>query len=199
MRPDDHIRRNRGSWDSAAAEYAEPGRENWADPETSWGIWSVPESEVGLLPRSLEGKDVIELGCGSGYVSAWLARRGARPVGIDLSWNQLASAAGFQREFGLRFPLIHGDAERAPLHDGSFDVAISEYGAAIWCDPYRWIPEAARLLRPGGELIFLGNATLLMLCVPDLEADGAAGDRLLRPSSGCTGSSGPTIPASSSI
>jgi SAM-dependent methyltransferase len=109
---------------------------------------------------------------------------GARPVGIDLSWNQLASAAGFQREFGLRFPLIHGDAERAPLRDGSFDVAISEYGAAIWCDPYRWIPEAARLLRPGGELIFLGNAALLMLCVPDLEADGAAGDRLLRPQFG---------------
>ena len=184
MRPDDHIRRNRGSWDSDAAEYVEPGRENWAEPEPSWGIWSVPESEVGLLPGSLEGKDVIELGCGSGYVSAWLARRGARPMGIDLSWNQLASAAGFQREFGLRFPLIHGDAERAPLRDGSFDVAISEYGAAIWCDPYRWIPEAARLLRPGGELIFLGNATLLMLCVPDLEADGAAGDRLLRPQFG---------------
>ncbi|MGH2654381.1 MAG: class I SAM-dependent methyltransferase [Actinomycetota bacterium] len=184
MRPDDHIRRNRGSWDSDAAEYTEPGRENWAEPEPSWGIWSVPESEVGLLPRSLEGKDVIELGCGSGYVSAWLARRGARPLGIDLSWNQLVSAAGFQREFRLRFPLIHGDAERAPLRDASFDVAISEYGAAIWCDPYRWIPEAARLLRPGGELIFLGNAALLMLCVPDLEADGAAGDRLLRPQFG---------------
>jgi SAM-dependent methyltransferase len=105
-------------------------------------------------------------------------------VGIDLSRNQLASAAGFQREFGLRYPLVHGDAERSPFRDGSFDVAISEYGAAIWCDPYRWIPEAARLLRPGGELIFLGNATLLMMCVPDLEADGAAGDRLIRPQFG---------------
>ena len=39
----------------------------------------------------------------------------------------------------------------------SFDLAISEYGAAIWADPYKWIPEAARLLRPGGQLIFLGN------------------------------------------
>ena len=48
-----------------------------------------------------------------------------------------------------------------PLPDASFDLAISEYGAAIWCDPYRWIPEAARLLRPGGRLVFLGNATLL--------------------------------------
>ena len=72
------------------------------------------------------GKDVVELGRGTGYVSAWLARRGARPVGIDLSQNQLASAAGFQREFGQRFPLIQGDAERAPFRDGSFDLAISE-------------------------------------------------------------------------
>ena len=184
MTPDDHIRRNRGSWDAAAAEYAEPGRENWTSPEPSWGIWGVPESQVGLLPEALEGKDVVELGCGAGYVSAWLAKRGARPVGIDLSWNQLASAARFQREFGLRFPLIHGDAEGTPFRDESFDVAISEYGAAIWCDPFRWIPEVARLLRPGGELIFLGNASLLMLCVPDLEADGAAGERLLRPQFG---------------
>lgn len=184
MTPDDHIRRNRGSWDAAAAEYAEPGRENWTSPEPSWGIWGVPESQVGLLPEALEGKDVVELGCGAGYVSAWLAKRGARPVGIDLSWNQLASAARFQREFDLRFPLIHGDAEGTPFRDESFDVAISEYGAAIWCDPFRWIPEAARLLRPGGELIFLGNASLLMLCVPDLEADGAAGERLLRPQFG---------------
>ena len=50
---------------------------------------------------------------------------------------------------------------------GGFDLAVSEYGAAIWCDPYRWIPEAARLLRPGGRLAFLGNATLLMLFVDE--------------------------------
>ncbi len=54
-----------------------------------------------------------------------------------------------------------------PLPDASFDLAISEYGAAIWADPYRWIPEAARLLRPGGDLIFLGNSVLVMLAVPD--------------------------------
>ena len=180
MSDGDHLQRNRATWDAGAEEFVEPGRENWAGEEPSWGIWSVPEREAGLLPDDLEGLDVVELGCGTAYVSAWLARRGARPVGIDLSWNQLASAATFQREFGLRFPLVHGDAERTPFRDASFDLAISEYGAAIWCDPYRWIPEAARLLRSGGELIFLGHATLLMLCVPDLLAEGAATDRLLR-------------------
>jgi hypothetical protein len=43
-------------------------------------------------------------------------------------------------ESKLRFALIHGDAERAPLRDATFDLAISEYGVAIWCDPDQWIP-----------------------------------------------------------
>ena len=67
----------------------------------------------------------------------------------------MASARALQLEFGLEFPLLHGNAEEVPFPDGSFDLAISEYGASIWCDPYRWIPEAARLLRSGGELVFL--------------------------------------------
>ena len=81
--------------------------------------------------------------------SAWLARRGARPVGVDVSARQLAVARRMQEEFGLRFPLVQGDAERVPLGDGCADLVISEYGS-VWCDPYRWTPEAARLLRPGG-------------------------------------------------
>ena len=111
----DYVIRNRASWDGWASEYEEPGRPNWAQDEPSWGIWSVPESEVRLLPDGLDGLDVIELGCGTGYVSAWLARRGARPVGIDNSQAQLKTARAFQREFGLEFPLLHGNAEDVPL------------------------------------------------------------------------------------
>ena len=66
-----------------------------------------------------------------------------------------------------------------PLADQSFDVAISEYGACLWCDPYRWIPEASRLLRPGGRLIFLTHSPLIMLCSSEL-SDALAGDHLLR-------------------
>ena len=151
----EHVARNRAYWDEKASDYVEVGRRNWASEEPTWGLFSVPESEVGMLPREIEGRDSIELGCGTGYVSAWLARRGARPVGIDNSEAQLATARTFQEEFGLDFPLLKGNAEEVPYPDGSFDIAISEYGASIWCDPYAWIPEAARLLRPGGELIIL--------------------------------------------
>jgi SAM-dependent methyltransferase len=178
----EHVRRNREAWDRWAADYVANAERSWKlqPGQEDWGIWGIPESQVRLIPDDIEGMDVIELGCGTAYVSAWLARRGARPVGIDNSEEQLATARRMQQEHGLEFPLIHGNAESVPLPDASFDLAISEYGAAIWADPYRWIPEAARLLRPGGRLRFLGNSTILMLFAAD-EDDVPAGTQLVRP------------------
>ena len=171
--------RNRDAWTKSNADYTDgKALASW-NAEPAWGMWKAPEAELGVL-GDVAGLDVVELGCGTAYVSAWLARRGARPVGIDNSAVQLGNAQRFQREFGLDFPLIHANAEEVPLGGELFDLAISEYGASIWCDPHRWIPEAARLLRPGGRLIFLVNGALLMLTMPDLEADGPATDRLLR-------------------
>lgn len=178
----EHVARNRVYWDEVnAPRYAEPGRRDWATEEISWGVFRVPESQLRALPEDLAGKDVIELGCGTAYFSAWLARRGARVTGIDNSAEQLKTARALQREHGLDFPLIHGNAETVPVPDDSFDLALSEYGASIWADPYRWVPEASRLLRGGGELIFLVNSMLWMLCVPDTDDAGPAAERLLRP------------------
>ena len=172
----DYVERNREFWDRQSVEHVAPGRRAWGRAEPTWGLWRIPESEVGVLPK-VAGKDVVELGCGTAYWSAWLARRGSRVVGVDISPRQLANARMFQDEFDLHFPLIRANAERVPLADGSFDLAFSEYGASIWCDPYLWIPEAARLLRPGGELIFLKNSALLMVC---MRATEPADDRLVR-------------------
>ena len=175
----DYLGRNRGAWAGWASDYEGPGRRNWGDEQPSWGIWGIPEERAQVLP-ALRGRDTLELGCGTGYVSAWLARRGARPVGLDPTWEQLVNARLFQKQFGISYPLVSAGAEAVPLADETFDLVISEYGASIWSDPYLWVPEAARLLRSGGELVFLVNGALLMLCVPDTEGV-AAGDRLLRP------------------
>lgn len=179
----EHVRRNRALWNSWAASYVAAGERQWAEEEPSWGIFQVPEQQLGVLPPALDGKDAIELGCGTGYVSAWLARRGARVVGIDNSQAQLATARRLQREHGLEFPLLHGTAESVPYPDASFDLAISEYGACLWADPELWVPEAGRLLRHGGELIFLTNSWLLLLCME--EEDGVpATATLQRPAFG---------------
>lgn len=163
----DHVLVNRAYWDATADQWEVGGARNWASTP-SWGIWGIPESELRLLPDDMTGLDAIELGCGTAYVCAWMARRGARVVGIDNAQGQLVTAAQLAREHGTALSLVHGNAERVPLPAASFDFAISEYGAAIWCDPYRWVPEAHRLLRPGGELVFLGTSVLATLCLaPD--------------------------------
>ena len=179
----EHVRRNRERWDAWAPDYVAAGEAAWASETPFWGIWNVPEAEIGIFPPDLAGKDAIELGCGTAYVSAWMARRGARVAGIDNSEAQLATARRLQRVHGIEFPLHHGNAEEVPYPDGSFDFAVSEYGACLWADPRRWVPETARLLRPGGRLAFLTNSFLLLLCGP--EEDGVpASERLLRPAFG---------------
>jgi SAM-dependent methyltransferase len=126
----------------------------------------------------VSGVDVVELGCGTAYWSAWLARAGARPVGVDITPAQLATARRMQEKTGIEFPLVEADAAATGLPDACADLVVSEYGASIWVDPYRWIPEAARLLRPGGRLVFLGNSPLVIVCSVDA---GAATTVLQRP------------------
>ncbi|MCU1371775.1 MAG: putative Methyltransferase type 11 [Ilumatobacteraceae bacterium] len=150
----------------------------WSELDISWGLFRIPDADLGLL-GDLDGLRVAELGAGTAYFSAWLARAGARPVALDLSAAQLGSARRCQEQTGIHFPLVEADGAVLPLATGAFDLVVSEYGAAPWCDPARWLPEAARILRPGGRLVFLTNSVLAGLCVPADE--GFAGEQLLRP------------------
>ncbi|MBV8064827.1 MAG: class I SAM-dependent methyltransferase [Actinobacteria bacterium] len=165
-------------WTKANAEHTDAAAARaWSREEMSWGVFNVPESSVGAI-GDVAGLDVVELGCGTAYVSAWLAKRGARPVGVDPTPAQLETARRMMRETGIEFPLVEAPGESVPLPDASFDLVVSEYGASLWADPYRWIPEAARLLRPNGRLVFLTNSNLMMLCIDD---KGNVGEQLRQP------------------
>jgi SAM-dependent methyltransferase len=178
----DYLQRNRELWTRTNAEYTDgSARDAWSTEDIRWGIFGVSEEDVGVL-GDVDGLDVVDLGCGNGYFSARLARRGARPVGVDITPAQLDTARRLMAETGIGFPLVEASAEDVPLPDASFDLAISEYGASLWCDPARWLPEAARLLRPGGRLVFLTNSMLAILCVPD--EPGYTTEQLLRPQKG---------------
>ena len=178
----DYVKANRDHWTKNNAAYTDGHAEDaWNEREISWGVWSTPESQVHVLP-DVRDKDVVELGCGTAYVSAWLKRGGARRVvGVDITPAQLETARRLNTKYGLGLELVEANAEATGLPGASFDLAISEYGASIWCDPYKWIPEAARLLRPNGELVFLRNSTLSILCMPDT---GKVQERLQRPQVG---------------
>jgi SAM-dependent methyltransferase len=169
---------NRALWAVMNERFTDAAAEEmWTRPEMVWGLFAVAEAELCVL-GDVRDLDVAELACGTAYFSAWLARAGANVVALDLSGEQLATARRLQQRFGPVFPLVQADAERVPLTSGRFDLVVSEHGVAAWCDPETWLPEAARLLRPGGRLVFLTNSHLSALCVPAEE--GVAGERLVR-------------------
>jgi len=175
-----YIKRNQAQWTTLAAEFSAPGREGWKSSEPRWGVWSIPESKASILPEHIKGLNTLELGCGTAYVSAWLHSAGAHPVGLDPTPQQLANAADNQTEFDISFPLVLAAAEKTPFQSETFDLVISEYGACLWSDPYMWIPEASRILKPGGKLIFLTNSFLSILCLPD-QPGGTTSNLLIRP------------------
>ncbi len=177
-----YVARNREAWTRSNAAYTDArAAADWADAEIRWGMCNALEADVQVLP-DVRGKEIVELGCGTGYFGARLKRAGARRVvGVDITPAQLATAQRMNEEFGLGLEFVEANAEETGLPDESSDLAVSEYGASIWCDPYRWIPEAARLLRRGGELVFLRNSTLAMLCATEDEKTSAT---LQRPQRG---------------
>lgn len=179
MADPDYVAVNREAWTKANAEHTDAAaRDAWAQNKVTWGQWHIPDSELRILP-DLSGKDVVELGCGTAYFGAWLKKAGAaRVVGVDVTPAQLETARRLNEEFGLGLEFLEENAEHTSLPDESFDFVFSEYGASIWCDPALWIAEAARLLRPGGELVFLRGSTLQTLCMPE---EGAVTPELQRP------------------
>jgi SAM-dependent methyltransferase len=174
----EHAEHNRASWDAYSDEYqALHGAQLAESGGMAWGTAQIPESTLGIL-GDVYGRDILEFGCGAAQWSIALARHGARPVGLDLSERQLEHARRLMAEAGVSFPLIHGSAEAVPLPDASFDIVFCDHGAMTFADPYRTVPEAARLLRPGGLFAFNHHSPIEVLCWAD--GDEEVGERLAR-------------------
>jgi SAM-dependent methyltransferase len=159
-------RDNRQMWNAWSETYQAEHGDQLDRAGAGWGVWSVPETELGAL-GDVAGRRTLEIGCGAARFSAALAARGARCVGLDLSDRQLRHA----RTTGAGVALVQGSADRLPFADASFDVVFSDHGGASWSDPIDVVAEAARVLRPGGR--FAANVTspwLLACREPDTDA-----------------------------
>lgn len=162
----EHAAKNRASWDASSDEYEATHATQLERDPRSWGVWQLPEDELHIL-GDVEGKDVLELGCGAARWSIALAGLGARVVGLDNSARQLEHARRLMVEAGVDFPLVHASAEDVPLPNGSFDIVFCDHGAMTFADPRRAVPETARLLRQGGLLAFSMSTPLFDICWDD--------------------------------
>lgn len=171
----EHERANRAYWDRWSREYQTiHGREISARPD-AWGMWRVPEAELRVLP-DVRGRQVLELGCGGGQWSVWLAGQGARATGLDISGRQLEHARSAADAESVRLDLVQASAESIPFTDEVFDLVLSDHGALSWGDPERTLPEVARVLRPGGILAFCVTGPLMEISWD--EALDGPGERL---------------------
>ena len=159
----DRVAGNVAQWTSTNREHTDAAAsEAWRREELLWGVFGIPDRWIGDPAASTSS-------------SSAAARRSTRPGSAQRraagrcrpDARTARDRAPLQRETGIEFPLVEAPAEDVPLPDASFDLAISEYGASLWADPERWLAEAARLLRPGGRLVFLTMSTLAHLCTPD--------------------------------
>jgi ubiquinone/menaquinone biosynthesis C-methylase UbiE len=151
-------------WERDAAAYERRNARTLARGSAmGWGMWHRPERELHVL-GDVEGKDILELGCGAARWSVALAQAGAHVVGLDFSAARLAQARAEMERGGVDFPLVRASAESVPLPSGAFDIVFCDWGAVTFTDPYRTVPEVARLLRPGGLFAFSNSSPFRSLC-----------------------------------
>jgi SAM-dependent methyltransferase len=171
-------RTNRAFWDGDADDYQAAHHADIRD--AAWGAFRIPESELRVLP-AFDGLAVLELGCGGAQASLAFTEAAARRVGLDLSRAQLRHAQRNIRAAGTRMPLVCASAVDVPFRTASFDVVFCDHGAMSFCDPYRTVPEAARLLRPGGWLVFSISSLLHDTCFPTDDPDAPITTTLHQP------------------
>jgi ubiquinone/menaquinone biosynthesis C-methylase UbiE len=165
-----HVRTNLRLWERQSDAYDRRCRSVLGGRRSeAWGFWRVPEARLRLL-GPVRHRDVLELGCGAARWSESLSRRGARVVGIDLSRSQLTKARHGAGARAGRVGLVRGNAERLPFRDRSFDLVFSDWGAMTFADPRQTVPEVARILRPGGRLVFVTSSPLRAI-VQDRRSD----------------------------
>ena len=119
-------------------------------PGRSWAAWSRTLGE--LLPPM----DVVDIGCGDGYLAIEAARWARHVTGVDRSDDVLERAKALAaKRHVTNVEWRKGDLSRLPLRDASHDVALLSQALHHASEPERAIAEAVRVLRPSGRLLLM--------------------------------------------
>ena len=133
-----------------------PSRSAWFDrayrfPVTLWGDSRIPD-EVQALARQGSPRSALELGCGVGRLSRYLAQQGVRATGVDFSKVAIAKALERVAHDEVRPEFLVGDVTHLDALSGPFDVSL-DVGCFHCLDPQgqpAYVSEVSRLLKPGG-------------------------------------------------
>ena len=158
---------NRAWWDGEADDYYAEHGAFLGDSAFVWGPEGWTEAELDLLEVS-DGMTVLEIGAGAAQCSRWLARHHeVRVVASDLSMGMLRTARRIEAAGGdgagaagagsraSALPLLQCDGLALPLGASTLDRVFTAYGVVPFvADSGAVLREAARVLRPGGRLVF---------------------------------------------
>lgn len=123
-----------------------------------WGLRELYAYALGLL-GDLEGRDVLDCGCGRGHVSVMLAKQGARVTAFDTSEGELAIAEGLARANGVQVKFLCEAFEELSFQDESFDLLFGTF-VLHHVDLARACQQIKRVLKPGGRAVFVENSAL---------------------------------------
>jgi ubiquinone/menaquinone biosynthesis C-methylase UbiE len=104
---------------------------------------------------SLEGQDVLEVGCGSGIAVQLFAESGANVTAVDLTPWAVATTRARLAAFGLDGKVFEADGEALPFENGSFDLVFSWGVIHHSTDMERALSELVRVCRPGGQVVIM--------------------------------------------
>ncbi len=113
---------------------------------------ALEEPHVREAVGDVSGRDVLDLGCGTGRHTAWFAAAGARVTAVDFSAAMLEAARRKVSPGRVRF-IVHDLHEPLPLPDASFDAVVSGLVLEHLRDLPGFFSEARRVLRPAGRAV----------------------------------------------
>jgi len=142
------LRLRRENFDQHAGPDTRDGRQ--LVPGRSWAAWARALGH--LLPPA----DVVDIGCGEGYLTVEVARWAHRVIAIDRSPAVLARAKALAgRRHATNITFKRGELDRLPLESASVDVALLSQTLHHAANPAQALAEAVRVLRPGGRVLVL--------------------------------------------
>lgn len=138
------------------------GEDGSYGPYEYWfSLWGLPELYAyGLrLLGDVQGKAVLDCGCGPGHISVMLAKRGAKVTAFDTDGHQLATAHALAKTNGVQATFLQEPFETLSLPDASYDLLFGTFVLH-----HVNLPQACaqirRVLKPGGRAVFVENSAL---------------------------------------